>query len=219
MKCGIALLLLVVVAGLAECRPNENLQQRVAELRAKGKGKGGERKDGKGKGKDTDWPYGWIEFASLLGKCEAARNWFEILEMDMETSDEGVLSHACPKTYECAENLLNATEEELKEVTKFMNEVFPLLQCANLQADKEALGFALMVNGKNITEDIYMKETEELFNVCYKLFESVEGEVEELDKDMEKIEEIEENATEEATRDAKIKSLLRQLINTAAKKR
>ncbi|XP_060573365.1 uncharacterized protein LOC132731241 [Ruditapes philippinarum] len=229
MKLGLALLLLVVVVGFATCMPAEkklSVDDRLQRIR---KLKGEKMGDGEKEGDKMErkWPYGWIEFASLVGRCETARNWIEILGLEDLPAGDSILVEACPKVYECGAHLMNATEEEKAGATKFMNDIFPLLQCVNLHAEKEELAIALLVAEKDSAEDVYMTETGPLFGLCDKVFETYENEVKELNKDLDEVEEevdeaiteAEEEETKVEERETKIKALLRQLINTAAKKR
>ena len=64
---------------------------------------------------------------------------------------------------------------------------------------------------------MFMKETAVLSGVCNMLFENYENEAKKLKEDLDEVE-AEVESREGADREERIKSLLRQLIHTTAKK-
>ncbi|KAL4220125.1 hypothetical protein ACF0H5_020536 [Mactra antiquata] len=201
MKVALAVALVVVIAGLAECRPQlqSALDAKLGSLKKRGGG-------------EFEWPYGWIEFAQLIGKCESAINMLAAFNvtLDEDDADVCILAAACPVAMEAGGELLDASEEEVMAFGKALNEHFHILQCVNLEAVKESVIFALYMNDVDAKDNIYLNEAGELFNLCGAVFESLEEEEKEFEKDLEE--------AEGALGDKKRSLQLRKLISIASRK-
>ncbi|XP_060565369.1 uncharacterized protein LOC132724519 isoform X2 [Ruditapes philippinarum] len=173
MNSKLALVLIVAIVGIAECKPNADLRARmIAKAQAAKRGA-------------DEWPYGWFEYASLVGKCVGALNWLEFLEMD--PPKEGMLAEACPKAIELAESMKDSSDDDEQKLNQLMKDMFPLLQCVNLQAEREEVFVAVSLNDKNAEEDVFLKESQQLADVCEKVYESAKKEEETFKDNLKKM--------------------------------
>ncbi|XP_052762347.1 uncharacterized protein LOC128204992 [Mya arenaria] len=117
MKWTLAILGVVAVTGLVQARTMTKRQS------------GGEPK----------WPAEWMAMSSLVGTCLSAKNYFEAID---ETPEGSILVKACPLAIglvsKYAEYKFEKNDAETADkIEQGIRDIFPLVQCANLEATRE----------------------------------------------------------------------------------
>ncbi|KAH3892034.1 uncharacterized protein LOC127856837 [Dreissena polymorpha] len=114
------------------------------------------------------WPFGIMEFASLFAKCH---EWEMFITTDPseDTDPDMTLAIACNKMSTVMEKIKN--DDFTEADTALFNEYFPLLQCTNLQIDRERILDYLGETTTDIDSDPFLASTARLAAECQGVFE------------------------------------------------
>ncbi|KAH3877731.1 hypothetical protein DPMN_001608 [Dreissena polymorpha] len=114
------------------------------------------------------WPFGFMEFASLFAKCH---EWEMFITTDQseDTDPDMTLAIACNKMSTVIEKIKN--DDFIEADTATFNEFFPLLQCTNLQIDRERILDYLGETNTDIESDPFLASTARLAVRCEGIFE------------------------------------------------
>ncbi|XP_053374852.1 uncharacterized protein LOC123534450 [Mercenaria mercenaria] len=165
------------------------------------------------------WPYAMMEFSSLVGRCMTAKF---MQKMMRNKPSEGILAEACPHVFHIAKLYAKADDETREKAEEYTRKVYHLLQCVNLQAEREKLEALRNLRGPykspikgnkpenkpgnkpgsgnkpgNKPDNVFFEEADYLFEMCERVFDDAEKSLEDwearLGKEMESDEDSVEN--------------------------
>ncbi|KAH3821942.1 uncharacterized protein LOC127831844 isoform X2 [Dreissena polymorpha] len=116
----------------------------------------------------STWPYGFMEFASLWAKC---REW-QLFNPSKATdganrSEMGSIGIACTGLLDAMKDMKTDSGPEKEEtVMAEFNANFPLLQCTNLQINREEIMAVLEHDTNAINDDPFLSMTARLAEMC-----------------------------------------------------
>ncbi|KAH3754567.1 hypothetical protein DPMN_189244 [Dreissena polymorpha] len=123
----------------------------------------------------STWPYGFMEFASLWAKC---REW-QLFNPSKATdganrSEMGTIGSACTALLDAMKDMKKADPGPEKEETVMaeFNDIVPLLQCTNLQINREEIMAVLEHDTNAINDDPFLSMTARLAEMCDSVFKA-----------------------------------------------
>ncbi|XP_045172744.2 uncharacterized protein LOC123534523 [Mercenaria mercenaria] len=147
------------------------------------------------------WPYAMMEFSSLVGRCMTAKFMWRMMR---NKPSEGILVEACPRVFDIAKLYAEADDETKEKAEEYTRKVYHLLQCVNLQAERENIH--VLTNFRrpyksprsgNKPDNVFFEEADYLFEMCERVFDDAEKYLEDwearLGKEMENDEDSIEN--------------------------